>query len=128
MKRTEKVGELRDRLQEALKARKMKAIDLSEQLGISRGTISRYLSGDSTPKADRLNHICSALNVSEAWLLGYDVPMERTTEQKKNDNIVRFVAQMRKEDDFFDIVSLLADFPQDQYAVVKSMILALGKK
>ena len=128
MKRTEKVGELRDRLQEALRARKMKAIDLSEQLGISRGTVSRYLSGDSTPKADRLNLICSMLNVSEAWMLGYDVPMERTTEQKKNDNIVRIVAQMRKENDFFDIVSMLAELPAEQYSIVKSMILALGQK
>lgn len=128
MAKTERVAELRDRLTEALKIRGMKAIDLSEKLDISRGTISYYMSGKSSPKADRLNLICSTLNVSEAWMLGYDVPMERTTEQKKNDNIVRFVAQMRKENDFFDIVSLLADLPQDQYAVVKSMILALGKK
>lgn len=128
MKQTERVARLQDRLKEALSARGMKAIDLSEKLDISRGTISYYLSGKSAPKADRLNQICSTLNVSEAWMLGYDVPMERTTEQKKNDNIVRFVAQMRKENDFFDIVSLLADLPQDQYAVVKSMILALGKK
>jgi transcriptional regulator with XRE-family HTH domain len=128
MAKTERVAELRDRLTEALKIRGMKAIDLIEKLDISRGTISYYMSGKSSPKADRLNLICSTLNVSEAWMLGYDVPMERTTEQKKNDNIVRFVAQMRKDNDFFDIVSMLADLPQDQYTVVKSMILALGKK
>lgn len=128
MKQTERVARLQDRLKEALSIRRMKAIDLSEKLDISRGTISYYLSGKSSPKADRLHQICSLLNVSEAWMLGYDVPMERTSEQKKNDSIVRFVAQMRKENDFFDIVSLLADLPQDQYAIVKSMILALGKK
>lgn len=128
MAKTERVAELRDRLTEALKIRGMKAIDLSEKLDISRGTISYYMSGKSSPKADRLNLICSTLNVSEAWMLGYDVPMERTTEQKKNDNIVRFVAQMRKDNDFFDIVSMLAELPPEQYSIVKSMVLALGKK
>lgn len=128
MKQTERVARLQDRLKEALRIRGMKPIELSERLDISRGTISYYLSGKSSPKADRLNLICSTLSVSEAWMLGYDVPMDRTSEQKKNDNIVKIVAQMRKENDFFDIVSMLADLPQDQYAIVKSMILALGQK
>ena len=124
----ERVARLQDRLKEALKVRGMKAIDLSEKLDISRGTISYYMSGKSSPKADRLNQICSTLNVSEAWMLGYDVPMERTSEQKKNDNIVRFVAQMRKDNDFFGVVSDLADLQPEEYAVVKAMISTLKKK
>lgn len=128
MNKTERVARLQDRLKEALSARGMKAIELSRRTEIPKGAISYYLLGKSSPKADRLNLICSALNVSEAWMLGYDVPMERTTEQKKNDNIVRFVAQMRKDNDFFDIVSILAELPPEQYSIVKSMVLALGKK
>ena len=126
--KSERTAELKDRLSEALSARKMKAIDLSEKLNISRGTISYYMSGKSSPKADRLHKICSLLNVSEAWMLGYDVPMERTSEQKKNDNIVRFVAQMRKDNDFFGVVSDLADLQPEEYAVVKAMISTLKKK
>ena len=128
MAKTERVAELRDRLTEALKIRGMKAIDLSEKLGISRGTISYYMSGKSSPKADRLNLISQALNISEAWLLGYDVPMERTTEQKKNDTLVRIVAQMRKDNDFYNVVSDLADLQPEEYAVVKAMISTLKKK
>lgn len=128
MKQTERVAKLQDRLKEALKIRCMKAIELSEKTDIPKGAISYYLSGKSNPKADRLNLICSALSVSEAWMLGYDVPMERTTEQKKNDNIVRFVAQMRKDNDFFGVVSDLADLQPEEYAVVKAMISTLKKK
>lgn len=127
MKR-ERIAELRERLREALSVRAMKAIELSEKTDIPKGAISYYLSGKTQPKADRLNLICSTLNVSEAWMLGYDVPMERTDEQKKNDDIVRYVARMRKEKDFFDIVSLMAELPPEQYSIVKSMVLALGKK
>ena len=128
MKQTERVARLQDRLKEALSKRNVKPIGLSEKLDISRGTISRYLSGETAPKADRLHQICSVLNVSEAWMLGYDVPMERTTEQKKNDSIVRFVAQMRKDNDFYDVVSDLADLQPEEYAVVKAMISTLKKK
>lgn len=128
MNKTERVAKLQNRLKEALSARGMKAIDLSRRTEIPKGAISYYLLGKSSPKADRLNLICSALNVSEAWMLGYDVPMERTTEQKKNDNIVRFVAQMRKDNDFFGVVSDLADLQPEEYAVVKAMISTLKKK
>lgn len=128
MKHTERVAKLQDRLKEALTVRGMKAIELSEKSDIPKGAISYYLSGKSAPKADRLNLICSTLNVSEAWMLGYDVPMERTTEQKKNDSIVRFVAQMRKDNDFYGVVSDLADLQPEEYAVVKAMISTLKKK
>lgn len=128
MKHTERVAKLQDRLKEALSVRGMKAIELSRKTDIPKGAISYYLLGKSAPKADRLNLISVALNVSEAWLLGYDVPMERTSEQKKNDNIVRFVAQMRKDNDFFSVVSDLADLQPEEYAVVKAMISTLKKK
>lgn len=128
MKQTERVAKLQDRLREALSIRGMKAIELSRRTDIPKGAISYYLLGKSAPKADRLNLISVALNISEAWLLGYDVPMERTTEQKKNDNIVRFVAQMRKDNDFFSVVSDLADLQPEEYAVVKAMISTLKKK
>lgn len=126
--KSERVAELKDRLREALSVRKMKAIELSDKTDIPKGAISYYLSGRTQPKADRLHQICSILNVSEAWMLGYDVPMERTTEQKKNDNIIRFVAQMRKDNDFFDVVSDLAELQPEEYAVVKAMISTLKKK
>lgn len=127
MKR-ERIAELRDRLREALSVRGMKAIELSEKTDIPKGAISYYLAGKTQPKADRLNLICTTLNISEAWMLGYDVPMERTTEQKKNDNIVRFVVQMRTDNDFFGVVSDLADLQPEEYAVVKAMISTLKKK
>jgi transcriptional regulator with XRE-family HTH domain len=126
--KSERVAELKDRLREALSVRKTKAIELSEKTDIPKGAISYYLSGRTQPKADRLHQICSTLNVSEAWMLGYDVPMERTSEQKKNDNIVRFVAQMRKDNDFFGVVSDLAELQPEEYAVVKAMLSTLKKK
>jgi transcriptional regulator with XRE-family HTH domain len=128
MNKTERVSELRFRLREALEKRNMKAVELSKKTDVPEGAISYYLAGKSQPKGDRLHILCVALDVNEAWMLGYEVPMERTPEQKKNDDLVKIIAQMRRDPKFFDIVSKLAELPAEQYDSLTTIISALGKK
>lgn len=68
---------LKDRLKKAMDLRNLKPIDLVEKTKISKSAISQYMSGYTKPKQDRVYLLAQALNVSEAWLLGYNVPMER---------------------------------------------------
>lgn len=124
----ERTAKLKDRLKEALAKSRMRPIDLSNKTGIPKGAVSYYLAGRSEPKADRLYIISQALEVSEAWLMGYDVPMARTPEQKKNDDLVKVVAQLRKDPEFYEVVSLLAQLPAEQYASVKTIVSALVNK
>lgn len=70
-------AELKDRLTKALSLRDMKPIELSEKTGIPKSAISQYMSGYTKPKNDRIYLISKALNINEAWLLGFDVEMER---------------------------------------------------
>ena len=48
---------------------------LSSLSGVSKSSISRYLSGAWEGKQDAVYLLAKNLNVSEAWLMGYDVPM-----------------------------------------------------
>ena len=128
MNKNERASEFRFRLREALEKRNMKAAELSKKTNVPEGAISYYLAGKSQPKGDRLHILCVALNVSEAGMLGYDIPMERTAEQKKNDDLVKIIAQMRKDPKFFEIVSKLAELPAEQYDSLTTIISALGKK
>lgn len=64
------------RLCEAMDRLGVKPVELSRRTGISKSSISQYMSGYATPKSDRIYAIARALNVTEAWLLGYDVQME----------------------------------------------------
>ena len=120
--------EFKDRLKAVMDLKGIRAVDIVEHTDIPKGAISYYIAGKSQPKADRLYVLAKYLNVSEAWLLGYDVPMERTAEQKKNDDLVKIIAQMRKDPKFFDIVSKLAELPVEQYDSLTTIISALGKK
>lgn len=67
-----------ERLKEGMELRKMKQADLVQLTGISKGALSSYLSGRYAPKQDNVFKLAAALNVSEAWLMGADVPMKRT--------------------------------------------------
>ena len=112
--------DFKDRLKKALDIRGWKAVDLCERTDIPKGAISYYLSGKSTPKADRLYLICKALDVSEAWMLGYDVAMEKTKTQKNNDAIVDIVVKLRSDESFLSLVSALAK-DNEFLAAVQSM-------
>ncbi len=70
-----------ERMKEALQIRQMKQSELVEKTGIGKSSISTYLSGEYEPKQRNIYKIAKALNVSEAWLMGYNVPMKRTEYQ-----------------------------------------------
>lgn len=65
-----------NRLNTAIRIRSIKPIELSELTGIDKSKISSYMSGRYKAKQDGLFLLAKALGVSEAWLMGYDVPME----------------------------------------------------
>lgn len=66
-----------NRLNKAMIIRDIKASALSEKTGISKSSLSEYLSGKYEAKQNGIYLLAKALNVSEAWLMGCDVPMER---------------------------------------------------
>lgn len=72
------MDEIKDRLALALKIKEKSAKDLSDLTNIPKSSISQYMSGYAKPKSDRIHSIAKALHINEAWLLGYDVPMDKS--------------------------------------------------
>lgn len=68
------------RMNRAMDLRGMKQIDLVEKTGLPKSAISQYVSGKFEPKQTALFLIAQALDVSEAWLMGYDVEMDKLPE------------------------------------------------
>ena len=66
------------RLQELMAIKNINQVDLCQRTGIPKSSMSMYLSGERSPRQKRLSQIAEKFNISEAWLMGYDVPMERT--------------------------------------------------
>ena len=116
------------RLQEAMTMAHKRQADLATMTGISKSCISRYCSGGYEPKAEAISKLASALDVAEMWLWGYDVPMERTDMQKKNDQLVKLVTRIRKDEKFADAVKKLDELDADKFENVLQILTAFTQK
>lgn len=74
-----------ERIIEGMNIRNMKQIDIIEATGINKGSLSSYISGKYKPKQTNIYKIAKALNVSEAWLMGYDLPMVQNSKNVNYD-------------------------------------------
>ena len=87
------------RLQELMDIKNINQADLCQRTGIPKSSMSMYLSGERSPRQNRLSQIAESLNISEAWLMGYDVPMERT------DSLNNKSLSVKDKRDILDILS-----------------------
>ncbi len=75
-----------ERLREIMEERKLKQVDILNlslplcakwDVKMNKSDISQYVSGKVEPSQEKLVVLGYALNVTEAWLMGFDVPKER---------------------------------------------------
>ena len=108
------------RIVEGLRRKGMTQMQLSKITKIPKSSICNYIRGDFEPKQDRIDLISRALDVSEAWLLGYDVPPEREAPSREDPEIS---AGERV------LLDLFRRVPEDQQKLVLQMIrAALGSQ
>lgn len=78
--------ETSDRLRELMAEKNWKQVDIinhsrqfQEKLGVKLGksALSQYVNGVQAPDQKKLALLALTFDVSEAWLMGYDVPRER---------------------------------------------------
>lgn len=75
-----------ERLKQIMEKQNLRQVDILNKalpycakfdVKMNKSDISQYLSGKSEPSQDKLVMLGMALNVTEAWLMGFDVPFER---------------------------------------------------
>lgn len=115
---------LKDRLKKAMDYREIKAVELCERGNIPKSAMSYYMSGRSEPKSDRLYILAKLLDVSEAWLLGYDVAMERSVEQNELDELAALTERIKKEAEFRDLIIRINHLNPAQLDAVKNLLAA----
>ena len=70
--------ELKDRLKEEMDLQGLKQVDLVSIGHFDKGQLSAWLSGRYKPKQENIDKLSRILGVSEAWLMGFDAPKNRT--------------------------------------------------
>lgn len=82
-----------ERLAKALSIRNMKPVELANKSGIDKAAISQYLKGKFKAKQDNVYILAKALDVNEAWLMGFDAPIKRIPDHLRiDDNIFQYSA------------------------------------
>lgn len=99
------------RLKQLLKERGLKQTDIlsmaqpyCEKTGIklSKNDLSQYVNGHAEPGQEKLLLLGSVLDVSEAWLMGYDTPMKRKDfspkEARKDFSLIEKYSMLEEKD------------------------------
>lgn len=77
------------RLREVMEKRNLRQVDVVEMakpfcekygVKLNKNDLSQYLSGKVKPMQEKLTLLGLVLNVSEGWLMGFDVSPDRATE------------------------------------------------
>lgn len=80
------------RLKQIMEKRNLRQVDILEKckpfcqkfdIKLGRNDLSQYVNGKVEPRQEKLTVLGLALNVSEAWLMGFDVPIERVASNKE---------------------------------------------
>ena len=109
------------RLRELLDEKEITQKELSSRIGVSEVTVSRYLSGDRTPRTDVINSISNFFNVSADYLLGNsDIrnPYKEAPEQKTDEDIDLWLS---KTDGYKEL-------PEEEREIISSIAKKLLEK
>lgn len=121
------MDEVKNRIKQALSIRGIKQVELAEKCGISQQKINPWINQRWQPKQDSLYKMAKVLDVSEIWLAGYDVPMERPVAQKKMDQLAESILKIKGNKRYSDLVNKIVRLDEEQLSLVENLIDQLIK-
>ncbi len=86
------------RLLKALSDKDMRPIELSNRTGISKSTISQYMSASYSPRSKNAKKMAEVLDVSPMWLMGFDMVIVEDENYSKRDQLGYYFTLLTKED------------------------------
>lgn len=118
----EKVATFGQRLREGLDRQGITQTELARRSGISKSSISRYVKGDWEGKQEAVYALAQALEVNEAWLMGYDVPPARGAAREDLYRTVAQVVENYRERGGFSVeqAAELLKIPADELQALES--------
>ena len=123
----EPVATVSQRLRIAVEKSGKTQAEIVRETGINKASLSRYLKGAYAPKPTALYKLALALDVSDMWLEGYDVPMERSRKQKEIDFKNNLYKQISQDMDLLRTISQYYNLPDEKKKIVRDLVESLSK-
>ena len=109
-----------DRLKYLMNERKLKQVDILEmvkpycekyKIKMGKSDLSQFVNGKVNPGQSKLSILGMALDVSEAWLMGLDVPMERMDQAASPDASISVSLDLTADEQ--ELLDLYRDFNEE---------------
>lgn len=123
-----------ERLKQIMQERNMKQVDILEfvlpvckkyGLKMNKSDISQYVSGKVEPNQRKLVALAESLNVSETWLMGYEISeKELIDEEEKGKSLAKLIAN----ENMLDAVVKLSKLQPEDKEMVVNLINSLYEK
>lgn len=122
-----KVSNTSERLRELMELYHLKQIDVARMTGLHKATISYYIKGQREPAQDNIFTIASAFNVDPAWLMGYDVPMQKNVdaEDKYNLESAELVLMVNNDERLKNIIKSFVKLNDTQKTTIEQLIMSM---
>ena len=91
-----------NRIKELLSIYGDRQFEMAKKTGLSKSAITRFVNGENIPNQESIDKIAKAYNVNPAWLMGYDVDMEK----KSNKEIIKMLNMLTESDKDFVIKTI----------------------
>lgn len=121
------------RLRSIMEQRGLKQIDVirlaepycnKHRIKLGKSDMSQFVSGKVTPGQWKLSILSMALDVSESWLMGFDVPMERESNKDEFSNNGAPVSKDERTDEVIRLFDALDREHQETLLQVLRGLLA----
>lgn len=121
----EPVATVSQRLRIAVEKSGKTQAEIVRETGINKASLSRYLKGAYAPKSTALYKLALALDVSDMWLEGYDVPMERS--QKNSEPVNYLYEKISHDAKILTAISQYYNLPVDIQNSILNLIESVSK-
>ena len=119
----EPIASISSRLNYAMSLRGISQSELARKAGITEASMSQYTTGKYEPKQQRIYILAQALSVSEEWLMGFDVPMDRKIGKASHYDYEVLISEREKY-----LIEIFKDMNESDQKLILSFAERLMKK
>ncbi len=93
----------------------------------NKSDISQYVSGKTQPNQDKLFILSEALNVNVAWLMGFDVSMEKPNTTNINNTMLNSINNCEYNSSTLEVIKMYEQLDIEDRAEIKGTIKGMLK-
>lgn len=110
-----------DRIATRMRELNIKQVDLINTYGLSKGTVSKWVSGTNTPNGENLTKLAKILNTTEAWIINGEI------KEKSNASISSIQVEVYEDGDPVPEGYVAIDYYDDVFVSAGNGYLNLEK-